>query len=374
MKNKIAVIESQFLLKYDEPEKGITVGGTQRYAFQLGRLLKEQGYNIFFLTKACRSYEGKFEDIGVIKAIVAKNGTRGNKTFSKKVYEFCKNCNADLVCYSDLQIGYFYCYPNSFAIQHGIDWDGPSDKFKTIIQNFMYIRAARKFKKIICVDTNYINWCRIRDKSVFNNTKRMTYIPNFADEDMFLYKYKQWEANDEPYVLLYARRLVSHRGYEIFLDMCEILYNKGYNIKPILAFEDFAEEQLKSLTEKYSCHFEVVHPKMNEINQLYYEAFISYVPTRWSEGTSLSAIESLCTGCPIIVSDVGGLANIVIKGFNGDIVEPDVDSFVRATEKILKNPDIRNKWAKNCKEMRFAFGVKRWNDQVLEVIKEISEN
>lgn len=372
MKNKIAVIESQFLLKYDEPDKGVTVGGTQRYAFQLGQLFKKKGYDVFFLAKACKECEVEYEDIGVIKAIVAKNGTKGNRIFSKKVYEFCEKIHADIVCYSDLQIGYWHCYPNSFALQHGIDWDSPKNSIKTYIQNYMYIRAARKFKQIVCVDTNYINWCRIKDKTVFNDTRRMVYIPNFADENMFDYKYKQWDKNSEPFILLYPRRLVSHRGYDIFLDMCEKLYKKGYNIKPILAFEDFAEEQLKFIAKKYSCPFEIVHPHMSEINKLYKKAFISYVPTRWSEGTSLSAIESVCSGCPVIVSDVGGLANIVIKGFNGDIVAPNVDAFVKATEKILNNPCIRNEWAKNCEKLRSAFGVNRWNDQILEIIDEVN--
>ena len=33
-------------------------------------------------------------------------------------------------------------------------------------------------------------------------------------------------------LLLYPRRLVPHRGFDIFMGMCEELLRKGYNIEP----------------------------------------------------------------------------------------------------------------------------------------------
>ena len=371
--DKLAVIESQFLLRYDIPENGITVGGSQRYAMNIGRLLKEMGYDVVFLSKASKEVTVQFEDIGNVYSLVAPNGTSGNRMFSKKVYDFCISHNASVVCYSDLQLAFWKCYENSFALQHGIDWDGPKKSIQTKIQNEVYIKAARKFKKIICVDTNYINWARIHDKICFTQTDRMVYIPNFAEERMFYYVYKEWKNDENEYPLLYPRRLVAHRGYKIFLDMCEKLYKEGYKIRPILAFEDFANEKVVEILKDYECKFDICHPNMNEISDLYRKAFLTYVPTRWSEGTSLSAIESICCGCPVVTSDVGGLANIVIPGFQGDIVAPNVEEFVKITKKVLNNVEIRNEWASNCKYVRDSFGIKRWNDKVKDVVLEVSK-
>ena len=151
--------------------------------------------------------------------------------------------------------------------------------------------------------------------------------------------------------------------------MCEILKSKGYNIHPVLAFEENASDNYTGLFKNKMCNYEIIHPKLDEIATEYHRAFLTYVPTIWSEGTSLSAIEAMCSGCPVISSDVGGLGNVIIPGFNGDIVAPTVDSFVKATEKVLNNPEIRNEWAKNCETVKKSFLVKRWNEKMLEFIE-----
>ena len=134
MDKKIAVIESQFLVRYNKPEEGITVGGTQRYAHELGRLMKEMGYEVVFIAKACREITFPFEDIGVVITMPAPLGTKGDRIFSKKVYDFCVNHSASVVCYSDMQLSFWKCYPSSFALQHGIDWDGPNENILTKIK------------------------------------------------------------------------------------------------------------------------------------------------------------------------------------------------------------------------------------------------
>lgn len=368
---KKLIIESQFLYKYDEPEKGVTVGGTQRYAYEIGRMFKDLGWEIIYLTKACKYFEGEFEGIGRIIAFECPRGTGGTFKFSKKVFEYSTNEKADLVCYSDITVAYVQCYKKSFALQHGISWDNPMYGLKTLIHKYMYLKAANKFDKIICVDTNFINWMREHSKKYFQHPESLVYVPNFADEELFTYVYKEWEEN-EKFALLYPRRFVKHRGYDIFLDTCYKLYKHGYNIEVVIACEDFKRTQFDKEYSKYKgMDVKVINPSMDEIAEVYKDAFLTFVPTKWSEGTSLSAIESIMSGCPVIVSDVGGLGNIVLPGMNGVIVPPTSDAFYNATITLLKQPEIRNTMAKNCKLMGNVFGVKRWRKQLADVLKEM---
>jgi len=370
MKKKI-VIETQYLYNYQKPEDGITVGGTQRYSIDLGYLFYKLGYDVIFITKANKNFETKYEDWAKIIAFNSPFGEKGRINFSKRVYKYCKKINADVVCYSDITVGLPYCYENSFAIQHGISWDNPKNIIKNTIINYTYLKSIHKFKKVICVDTNFINWCRERDLKYFRNPEKLVYIPNYADEEQFKYSYKEWTSN-ETFKLLYPRRLVAHRGYNIFMGMCEILLKEGYKIKPILAFEEF---NIIKFIDKYPQYknlgCEIVHPKSNEIQELYKQAYLTFVPTIWSEGTSLSAIESISTGCPVIVSDVGGLGNIVLPEFNGYIVPPTINDFVRITKKLLNDVNKRNELARNCSCMNKIFGKKRWEKQILEAIRPI---
>lgn len=372
VKNRIAIIEAQFLVNYYKPEGGITVGGTQRYVHQLGTVLKQMGFSVVFLTKSCKEVTFDFDNIGTVKTLSAPLGSRGNRIFSQKVYNYAKQVKANFVCYSDLQLAFWKCYEKNFALQHGIDWDGPYKKFVTKINNFIYLKAANKITKIICVDTNYINWVRLHDKHYFDMPEKYVYIPNFAECTDFSYQYVEWKKG-EPVTLLYPRRMVKHRGFDMFINMCEKLYILGYHIKPILAIEEESRERALNIVKDCKCEYDIIHPKMNEMSKIYRQAFLTYVPTMWSEGTSLSAIESICSGCPALVTDVGGLGNIVIPDYNGDILPYSVDLFVCKTAKLIEHPEIRNRWSQNCKNLRDAFDVKRWNEKVENIINNVSK-
>lgn len=363
---KIA-IESQYLYQYSTPESGLTVGGTQRYTQELGKLFHDLGWKVVVLTKACRDYTEN-TTYGTIVALKAPFGNKGNYEFSKKVYEYCNCNNVDLACYSDMTVGSYKCFENSFALQHGIAWDNPKNKYKSLYEGRMYLKTLYKYKKIICVDTNFINWVRERSARYFDESDLLVYVPNFADESQFSYKGGKWKSHEFP--LLYPRRLRKMRGYDLFLDMCIQLKKQKYNIKPVLAFDDFKEEQLlKDYPNLDTINVEICHPKMSEIHELYYNSFLSYVPTIYSEGTSLSAIESVSCGCPVIGTYVGGIANVIVPGFNGLLVAPNIDALVDATKKCLDDIEYRDKMSANCEQMNSIFGLERWRRQVLESIK-----
>lgn len=368
MKKKI-VIESMYLYNYYNPESGLTIGGSQRYSIDLGRLFFNLGYEVIYITKARVNMENNLDGWATIIAFNSPYGEKGRVNFSKRVYSYCNKIKPDIVCYSDLEIGFPYCYENSFALQHGIDWDNPYYKLKNKFKSYFYVKAIHKFKRVICVDTNFINWCRERDKQYFNNPNKLVYVSNYADEVQFQYEYSKWK-HGSTFKLLYPRRLVPHRGFNIFMDMCEQLAAKGYDVEPILAFEDFRDDDFKVTYPQYSkLNCRIVHPKMSEIQKYYKESFLTFIPTRWSEGTSLSAIEAMSTGCPIIVSDVGGLGNIVLSGFNGYIVPASVHDFVIITEKLLNNIEKRNEMARNCIIMNETFGKKKWETQIIDAVQ-----
>jgi glycosyltransferase involved in cell wall biosynthesis len=357
-----------YLYQYDRPELGVSIGGTQRYGLDLGDLFYKMGYEVIFITKASKDTNVRYNDWATIISVKVPFGSKGNIQFSKKVNEICNRINPKLVCYSDLQIAWPYCYSKSFAIQHGVAWDNPYEKLKSILNKRIYRLAIRNLKRVICVDTNFINWLREHDSEGFANDK-LVYIPNYADEKLFRYQYKEY-TNKEKKVLLFPRRFVKHRGFEVFMDSCNLLINKGYNISPLLAIESFRKEEFIKKYPQYShSEFQVVHPGFNEIANCYANAYLTIIPTLWSEGTSLSAIESISCGCPVIASDVGGLGNIVIPHFNGLIVPPTKETFTNAIEYLINNVEKRNEMAFNCRYLEYSFSKNRWQKDIQNTLK-----
>ena len=79
------------------------------------------------------------------------------------------------------------------------------------------------------------------------------------------------------------------------------------------------------------------------------------------------------SGCPVIVSDVGGLSNIVIDGFNGYVLPPTIKAFKEKTKEIIANPALRDKLKENCIIMRESFGLKKWKTEITKIIRSVLE-
>lgn len=64
--------------------------------------------------------------------------------------------------------------------------------------------------------------------------------------------------------------------------------------------------------------------------------------TEDSESFGVAAVESMACGVPVVVSNVGGLPEVVIEGETGYVVEKEnPDSLAAAFLKLIENPEIR---------------------------------
>ena len=85
------------------------------------------------------------------------------------------------------------------------------------------------------------------------------------------------------------------------------------------------------------------------------------MPTIGSEGTSFSLFEAMGSGCACICSNVGGMTNIIIDGYNGFLVNPDSESFCNKIELLVKNKNLRRRVRKNAyKTIKEGFSKEIW--------------
>lgn len=103
-----------------------------------------------------------------------------------------------------------------------------------------------------------------------------------------------------------------------------------------------SEELVRSTIEAYGIGDAVVRPGRiaeEDLDLLYRAATVMTFPSRY-EGFGLPALEAMGRGCPVIASDVGGLATVV--GDAGLLVSPnDVDGWARAIDSLLDDPTRR---------------------------------
>lgn len=74
---------------------------------------------------------------------------------------------------------------------------------------------------------------------------------------------------------------------------------------------------------------------MGEGDEFNLNHHITLIPTYGSEGTSFSLLEGMACGAIPVASNVGGMTNIVVDGFNGFLVEPTSNEYFKVIENII---------------------------------------
>lgn len=363
---RIDIINMNF---FDWDGKVVYKGGAERYVYDLACLLNKIGYKARILQCSNIPFRKKYQGIDVI-GIGA--GDKGNMRICSMV--FSSYCNeAECVIASPLELASEIRNVPVIGINHGVNFDGEWNHYdkKAIHRYDEHMDALNNVVSCVCVDTNFINWTRTQDYELALKEK---YIPNYYDAKKFISERKK--RKDGKMVFVYPRRLYAARGSDITTRAFEKILPK-YKDKVILNFvgqvdNDEARNDLDRIMSEFPenvFHYEYT---MEEMPQAYKDADVVLVPTRYSEGTSLSCIEGMASGAAVIVTDVGGLPNLVIDGYNGVIISPTVDELAMAVEEMIRKPTWRTEIAANGLAVaKKAFTKTKWEESWKQEIKKV---
>ena len=105
-----------------------------------------------------------------------------------------------------------------------------------------------------------------------------------------------------------------------------------------------------SLIDKYKIRDKVNFlgwKKLEELPAMYRSADVFILPSVM-EGMASVTLQAIASGLPIIVSRVEGNEDVLEEGYNGLSAEYNNPlDFADAIEKLIKQPDLRNKMSKN---------------------------
>ncbi len=366
VRGRVDIINVSF---YDWEGKAIFKGGAERYVYDLARLLKERGYTPRILQCSSVEFEKKYHGI---KVIGLGGGTRGDIRENSWVFSYyCRD--AEFIIASPLELACEIRDVPVIGINHGVNFDGVWNEYNEDYPHLYneHIDALRNVASCVCVDTNFINWTRTQDYALALKEK---YIPNYYDAKEF--KVKKARREDGKITFVYPRRLYEARGFDITVEAFRALLPK-YKKKVILKFVGQVDnKKVKGALADIMTDFpeNVFHEEytMDEMPKAYEEADVVLVPTRYCEGTSLSCIEGMASGAAILVTDVGGLPNLVIDGYNGMIVSPTAEGLKEGVEKLIKDVKLRERLAANGKEVAMAaFSKSMWEEKWKKVIEDV---
>lgn len=357
----IDIINMQF---FDLDGKVLFKGGAERYVYDLAVLVKKMGYKPRILQAANKEFKKKVKSIEVIGC---ETGQVSMSELSKFFDDYCKDSR--LVIASPLELASNIKQNAVIGINHGIYWDNVGIRLghNSFDNNQDTISATQNVNACVCVDTNFINWMRTCS---YGLAKRLKYVPNYFDENIFQSNEKHF---DSDLTFTYSRRIVDYRGWGITRLAFTKLLKEHKNVKLRIVGQPHnsrVKKEVKKMINMFPGQCSWEERGMDEMAEVYQDCHVALIPTLWSEGTSLSCIEAMASGSAVIATNVGGLPNLVIDGFNGLLIDPSEDALFESCQKMIQDRDMLKQMAKNSMNMAQCFTKTKWEEKWTVVLEQ----
>lgn len=170
----------------------------------------------------------------------------------------------------------------------------------------------------------------IYDINDFNLISKMANLENGYDD------------NFDGVRLLTIGRLANQKGYDMALEACKILKDKGIKFK----WYALGKGPLKDEIEKYikenelQGYFNLLGVKSNPYP--YIKGADIYVQTSRFEGFGLAIAEARMLNIPVVTTEFDAVYNQMVQGKNGLVVDMDSQSIANGILKLINDEELRN--------------------------------
>lgn len=365
--------------------KDVLIGGGEVYLYYLINFLKNEGHEVNLIQAGEKNEITNLDNVIIQKLKMPFNFKKDTGMINRYFFFNLMWKKSPLWKSSDRV--HFHEYLNAFprsnrtmtGTSHGINWDDPRfakwDSFGVKLRIYRkYIRFLAKYaishlKKIAANDTFLLRFVQ-SEMPQFRQTLEV--ILNFVDTDIFNSKNSgkgiREKYGDDKTLILYPRNFGYGRGGLHIIDAVENLVKKYPDILLLMTGDGperpLAEMKVKNHNLGKNIKFIGHMNHFKQMPSLYSAVDIVTIPTTSVEGTSLSCLEAMATGKPVVVTNVGGLPDIVKDDFNGLVAKPNADSLTEKLEIMIKDKNRREGLAKNgMRWVKKYHNYKRWCQQ-----------
>ena len=366
------MIKKVYLIYYNylnEDRSTVSIGGIQTYLQNLCQVIISLGFEPVMVQLSKENFEVTYRGYSVIGISTTRD------KFPREAISHVPQGSVVIFGTHELIVPF---KGTTVGIQHGITWDTPvhNELPKKLNNLYIFQRARMAYRllrqlsyvnTLVCVDNNFINWYRTQ---VGYPAISMISIPNFSEVPTLEEKPK------ECINLIFARRLFWYRGTRVFVTAAKrLLQEYGPYLHVTIAGSVEDEKYMRDALGVFS-NVNFIKYRADESLSIHKDKHIAVVPTIGSEGTSLSLLEAMSSGCAVVCSDVGGMTNIILNGYNGKMIGAgDADQLYLAIKELIDNPEERYRMAKiGYESVRCAFSYERWVSQWSNVIQNITNN
>ena len=360
-----------FVLWFLEPEGSgqELTGGMERYCRDLARLIRRGGRQVHIFQKSHVPFELEYEPGIVVTGVPSALNVRGHIDFYRAVVRLVARDSPVIYVSQDLCLGGHFS--RAIAINHGVWWHGDFSSWKKLLIRWHQRRMLAWLRGIICVDTNYINWLHAEFSGRNAWRGKLSYVCNYADTDVFNDRNRP-QRSIRKLSIVFPRRMMGDtladepRGGLLLLEAIKLFRQKNPNVDFVVKM--VGRGTLANALSRWCLdndlqnHVEFFEAGFDQMPEIYRHADVVVIPSTATEGTSLSAIEGVCSGATTIVTHIGGLGNIIIDGFNGYISNLSVESLCETIERALYYPI-------SLDGPMYALSKHRWESEISKLLR-----
>ncbi|APX92742.1 hypothetical protein BWR19_07250 [Halomonas sp. 1513] len=177
------------------------------------------------------------------------------------------------------------------------------------------------------------------------------------------------KSSDDMVKLISIGRLSDQKNLSLMITSLARFGDGHYHLK--IAGEGELRENLEQLVREkgISDHVQFLG-NVSNVDELLYEADVFVMSSAW-EGLPIAQIEATLSGLPVVVTNVGGCAEIVHKACNGIVVdELDEEGYAAALQKMLTNSELRHLFSQNALDYSGDYFIKTSVDKHIALYEE----
>ena len=187
---------------------------------------------------------------------------------------------------------------------------------------------------------------------------KINVIPNGINLNNFSgierdYDFRRQYARDEEKIILYMGRLVYEKGIQHLISAMPKILNAYNDVKLVIAGKGGMIDELKAQAESMGLANKVYftgYLNSKQVQKMYKCADIAVFPSTY-EPFGIVALEAMLAGVPTVVSDVGGLNEIIEHGIDGmKSYAGNPNSIADSILALLFDHQLANNVVKNAKK------------------------
>jgi glycosyltransferase involved in cell wall biosynthesis len=180
---------------------------------------------------------------------------------------------------------------------------------------------------------------------------------------------------DQRFVVGWIGRMTAVKRTDVVLRSFRRLRDDGVDAVLCMVGDGPDRRWVEDLAGELGVMRDSLFPGYQEDVGPFFAAFDVFVLPSGNEGTPVTAIEALASGCPVVATRVGGVPDVVTDGEDGFLVEPgDVEELAARLSQLANDPGLRTQMSAAGRErMRSRYAVDRLIDDIDRLYRDLLE-